>query len=422
MSKLGLSPREESRLRIMAAKIVAQNRWPYLSTVLFSLKLVPTEDLPTLAVDNGWRMYYNPTFVIGHQPEVLATMVLHEAMHCINKHGERFQSLSQPSETHDLWNLAGDANINETIDEANMPWGEFSPVRFNNLSNFGVQENMTTETAYFVMQKYFEENPRKVIEVDDCGSVLGGNSRSYEISKRDVENPAVKSDQQDVVRDRVAQDILKHAREKGIGSLPGGLLRWAQELLQPQVNWRVALASTIRSSLATSIGRKDYVFTRPSRRQGAMLNQELEIVLPAMRKPLPPPIAVIIDSSGSIGENELSGFLSEVSGIARANGVAEDITLIVCDVQVTEIRKIRSRSEISGIEIKGGGGTDLRVGIEAAIKLKPLPKILVVLTDGFTPWPESITSRIESFIVCCNVETNMSTLPTYAKGILIDNL
>jgi len=422
MSKLGLSPREESRLRIMAAKIVAQNRWPYLSTVLFSLKLVPTEDLPTLAVDNGWRMYYNPTFVIGHQPEVLATMVLHEAMHCINKHGERFQGLSQPSETHDLWNLAGDANINETIDEANMPWGEFSPVRFNNLSNFGVQRNMTTETAYFVMQRYFEENPRKVIEVNDCGSVLGGNSRSYEISKRDVENPAVKSDQQDVVRDRVAQDILKHAREKGIGSLPGGLLRWAQELLQPQVNWRVALASTIRSSLATSIGRKDYVFTRPSRRQGAMLNQELEIVLPAMRKPLPPPIAVIIDSSGSIGENELSGFLSEVSGIARANGVAEDITLIVCDVQVTEIRKIRSRSEISGVEIKGGGGTDLRVGIEAAIRLKPLPKILVVLTDGFTPWPESITSRIESFIVCCNVETNMSTLPTYAKGILIDNL
>jgi len=153
-----------------------------------------------------------------------------------------------------------------------------------------------------------------------------------------------------------------------------------------------------------------------------MLNQELEIVLPAMRKPLPPPIAVIIDSSGSISEKELTGFLSEVSGIARANGVAEDITLIVCDVQVTEIRKIRSRSEISGIEIKGGGGTDLRVGIEAAIKLKPLPKILVVLTDGFTPWPESITSRIESFIVCCNVETNMSTLPTYAKGILIDNL
>lgn len=420
MNSAILSSSEESRLRIMAAKIVAQNRWPYLSTVIFSLKIVPSHELPTLAVDDGWRMYYNPSFVLEHTAEVLATMVLHEALHCINKHGERFKSMNQQMESHNLWNLAGDANINQTIDDAKMPWGNFSPVRYESLLRYGVERDMTTETAYFSMIKFFEENPQKPREHSDCGSVQDGEPRKYEISKIDLDNPAVKKDQQDVVRDKVAQDILKHAREKGLGSLPGALLRWAQELLQPQVNWREALASAVRSSLATSIGRRDYVFTRPSRRQAAMKHFGSEVVLPAMRKPSPPAIAVVIDSSGSISNKEIDIFLAEVSGIARANGVTQGLTIITCDSEVSDIRKLRSRSEISEITIKGGGGTDLRVGIAAAIALRPIPKIIVVITDGYTPWPESITSKIESLIICLSVPGNMESIPVFAKGIAIE--
>lgn len=421
MNSVLLSSSEEARLRIMAAKIVAQQRWPYLSTVIFSLKIVPSPDLPTLAVDDGWRMYYNPSFVLEYTAEVLATMVLHEALHCINKHGERYQSLNQQPQSHNLWNLAGDANINQSIDDAKMPWGNFSPVRYENLSRYGVENDMTTETAFFTMMSFFEKNPQKPREFSDCGSVQGGQTRSYEISKGDSDNPAVKKDQQDVVRDRVAQDILKQAKEKGIGSLPGALLRWAQDLLQPQVNWRVALASAVRSSLATSIGRRDYVFTRPSRRQAAMKQFGFEVVLPAMRKPAPPAIAVVIDSSGSIGNEEIDEFLAEVSGIARANGVAQGLTIITCDSEVNEIRKLRSRSEIAEIVIKGGGGTDLRVGIAAAISLRPIPKIIVVITDGYTPWPESITSKVDSLIICLSIPGNLETIPVFAKGIAMES-
>lgn len=410
---------EESRLRIMAAKIVAQSRWPYLSTVIFSLRLVPSSQLPTLAVDEGWRMYYNPDFVMQHQAEVLATMVLHEALHCINQHGQRFNSLGQEPQKHSIWNLAGDASINAAIDEAKMPWGDFDPVRYKTLSRYGVEDGMATETSFFTMLKYFEENPQDPKITNDCGSVQGGGGRDYEIPKFDPNNPSIKHDQQDVIRDRVAQDILKTANEKGIGSVPGELLRWAQNLLQPQVNWRVALASAVRASLANTIGRRDYVFTRPSRRQGAMVQDAFEIVLPAMRKPTPPPIAVIIDTSGSISSDDLNSFMAEIEGIARANGVAEGITLIPCDAQVGEIRKLRNQTDVRQIELKGGGGTDLRVGIDAAIKLRPMPRIIVVITDGYTPWPEWITSKVESLIICCNVEQNMSSLPAFAKGIHI---
>ena len=410
---------EESKLRIMAAKIVAQGRWPYLSTIIFSLKLIPAPDLPTLAVDNGWRMYYNPQFVMQQTAEVLATMVLHEALHCINQHGRRFESLNQPSEMHDAWNMSGDANINQTLDEANFPWGDFSPVRFETLKTYGVENGMTTETAFFKILKHFEKNPEEPKNLSDCGSVSGGNSRGYEIPKSDTSNPAIKNDQQDVIRDRVAQEILKSYREKGAGSVPGNLLRWAQDLLQPQVKWQTVLAGAVRASLANSTGRRDYVFTRPSRRQGINTDSEIEIVLPAMRKPTPPNIAVIIDTSGSVADSEINTFLTEVESVARSNGVANSITVIPCDTAVGEIMKVKSMANVRSMQLKGGGGTDLREGFKAAIKLKPIPKIILVFTDGYTEWPNDLPSKIESTVICCTAAENLEKLPKYSKGILI---
>ena len=137
-------------------------------------------------------------------------------------------------------------------------------------------------------------------------------ARGYEIARNNSNNPAIKSDQQDVIRDQVAQEIINFARIKGIGSLPGFLLRWAEDLLEPKIDWRKAFAGAFRSSLATVLGRRDYVYTRPSRRQSAMRTGSHEIILPSMRKPAPPAIAIVVDTSGSVGIDEIKMFLTEV--------------------------------------------------------------------------------------------------------------
>jgi len=39
------------------------------------------------------------------------------------------------------------------------------------------------------------------------------------------------------------------------------------------------------------------------------------------------------------------------------------------------------------ISLGGGGGTDMAAGVEAALTMRPSPDLVVVITDGLTPWP-----------------------------------
>lgn len=404
----------DARLRIMAARVIAQQRWPYVSTLLFSLRLVetPHDEMPTMAVDRGWRMYYSPIFVLDEKPEALATVILHEALHCLHAHADRFTALSQPATLHTLWNYAGDAGINEILDEQSMPWPTVAPVRFNDLAVYGAEASMTTEGVFF---RLLEKAEFQSID-HDCGSGSGGASRSYEIPQWDPVHPALRASQQAGVRDRVAHDVIDH--QKNRGNVPAGLLRWAESVLHPQVDWREALASKIRRDLAMVSGRRDYVYTRPSRRQEAMRLIGSTAVLPAMRQPAPPRVAAVIDTSGSISECELESFLGELVGIVRAAGLSGGIAVIPCDAEAYEMTRLRSRGDIEKLQLKGGGGTDMGAGIAAAAELRPRPHVIVVFTDGHTPWPDDAPRGVDSVIVV--TPTRAPAPPNWASGMTLE--
>ena len=233
MSQAAAELVKQASLRIMAARILAQQRWPYISSLLFTLRLVPVTDgsLSTMAVDDRWRLYFAPDFVLEQGPEPLATVLIHEAMHCLHSHASRYAALHQPQEHRVYWNYAADAAINSVLDDAKMPWPSIEPVRYRDLASFGVAEGMITESAFFALADYASRHPRQVEWMHDCGSGAGGSPRSYELRDNDGTYPAATRDHQDNIRDRVAHDIISHA--KSVGSVPAGLLRWAEELFSP---------------------------------------------------------------------------------------------------------------------------------------------------------------------------------------------
>jgi predicted metal-dependent peptidase len=186
----------------------------------------------------------------------------------------------------------------------------------------------------------------------------------------------------EIIRRQTAEAILRTAREKGRGSVPGGWIRWAEEItLPPRIPWQQKLARVLRGMVSSRAGMVDYSYRRPGRRQSAVP----DVVLPGMVRPTPE-VAVVVDTSGSMGDGEISLALREIRGILQATG--SGTTVLAVDAAVQTCRKVFSpRQVLSGL--RGGGGTDMRVGLEAALRLRPRPDIVVVITDGWTPWPSS---------------------------------
>ncbi|MGH3305853.1 MAG: VWA-like domain-containing protein [Streptosporangiaceae bacterium] len=69
----------------------------------------------------------------------------------------------------------------------------------------------------------------------------------------------------------------------------------------------------------------------------------------------------------------------------KALGLAHQLRVLACDSAAGPAQ----RGQLSAqVDLVGGGGTDMGTGIAAASVLRPRPAIIVVLTDGFTPWPD----------------------------------
>jgi predicted metal-dependent peptidase len=405
----------------MAARIVSQSRWPYLSSQLFSLKLVevPHSEIQTMAVDKGWRMYYSPQFVMEQPVEVLATALLHEALHCVMRHNERYEAFGSARGYHTLWNFCGDAAINEILDGQDMPWGEFSPVRYEGFPVPEVVSGLITETAYGLSVEWAKAHQDESDGLEsDCGSSSGGEARDYELEPNDESAPAIQSDQQNTIRDQVASDVLDYAKNRG--SLPGGLTRWAESYLNPQVDWRKQLAVRMRQIIANVSGRRNHSYVRPSRRQDAMRDHDDTIILPGLRASEPPRVAVIVDTSGSVSSQELNQALTEIKGISKAVGMREAIAVIACDAKAYPARYVRSSSSITDLKLEGGGGTDLREGITASLELPKKPALVILISDGESPYPVTSPDPTVQFIMVLTGRGSVPSIPAWITQIRIE--
>jgi predicted metal-dependent peptidase len=97
---------EEIHWRVMRVRSQLVSEEIGYSGILLNLKLVPSWNVKTLAVD-GKCIYYNPRFVSTMSDKDLKTALLHEGGHVIFKH-----HLRRGNRNAKLWNVAGDFIIN----------------------------------------------------------------------------------------------------------------------------------------------------------------------------------------------------------------------------------------------------------------------------------------------------------------------
>ena len=206
----------------------------------------------------------------------------------------------------------------------------------------------------------------------------GWRARPYDLPGEDSEVGAVDAHDAEALRRRVAIEWQAHAGSRG--TLPGQWQRWVEQILEPRVPWQQVLTAAVRRGLGWVHGHCDYTYTRISRRQAAAGG----IVLPALRRPVPE-VAVVVDTSASVDDGLLAQALGEIDGILASQGINDgSVTVLATDSAVHEVGRVRHARDAP---LGGGGGTDMTVGIDTALRLRPRPQLIIVLTDGETPWP-----------------------------------
>ncbi|MFD0372745.1 VWA-like domain-containing protein [Streptomyces sp. NPDC127114] len=368
------TPRHQGldREKLFAARLHAVRVRPYLATALFALHVVESRRVRTMGVDRWWRCYASPEFVAATSVEELAGVWVHEVSHLLRDHHGRSdrvareRGLTGASERLRM-NIAADLEINDDIYGEGLvrPEGALLPSDLR-LPSDGLMEDYLRQ---FQLGSWLPDLAAWL----DCGSGADGLDREWELGPGGADG--LSEQERDAVRFRVAQGITGRP-----GGVPASWQRWAEEAFHPPQPWRQLLGAAVRSAAAAAGAGDDHSYGRPSRRSVALPGT----VLPSLRR-RPPRVSVIVDTSRSVSDAELGSALLEVTAISRAvGGRRELVDVVPCDAAA---RVVHPLCRAEGIPLVGGGGTDLRTGFAAALRSRPRPDVLVVLTDGQTPWP-----------------------------------
>ncbi|MEU0564665.1 VWA-like domain-containing protein [Nonomuraea sp. NPDC005983] len=359
--------------KLFAARLHAARVRPYLATALFALHTVESRLVPTMAVDRHWRCYVSPAFVARTSVEELAGVWVHEVSHLLRDHHGRSDRVASErgltgSGERLRMNIAADFEINDDVfgDGLARPEGVVEP------GMLGLPEGELMED--YLRQFRLGPYTQGLVWLD-CGSGADGLEREWEIGPEGANG--LSAQERDAVRFRVAQGITARP-----GDVPKGWRRWAEEAFHPSQPWRELLGAAVRSAVSGPGAGEDYTYGRPSRRSAGLPG----VILPSLRR-RPPRVSVVIDTSGSVSDAELGSALLEVAAIVRAVGGRRDlVSVLSCDAAA---RVVQPLCRAEGVTLVGGGGTDLRTGFAKALRARLRPDVIVILTDGQTPWPDA---------------------------------
>jgi predicted metal-dependent peptidase len=198
------------------------------------------------------------------------------------------------------------------------------------------------------------------IDPAGCGGVLDAAP-----DHAPAEREAIAAEWQARVRQAVAV-----AKAHGAGKLPGGVAELIETLSQPVVDWRAMLRRFVDDSVS-----RDYSWTRPNRRHMAQGR-----ILPGMIPDRPTHIVAVVDTSGSMRQEDLAALSPEIQAMLD-EGAADRVTVVYAD---TDVRRTEcfDAGDTAELVAYGRGGTRFDVPLEWIAENCPDASAILYMTDG----------------------------------------
>jgi predicted metal-dependent peptidase len=395
MLAIGKQLTPEQRLSKAVVAIMGKQKYVALAGVLMIGDRSVMDNIPT-ACTNGRDEMYGRDFIDSLNDAELRFVVLHEVYHKLYKHLTTWRHLYD--QDAQLANQACDYVINIKISDDNrdgwavMPQGGCLDVKycdqavwdsaavFNDLRDNGSPQDGsdgdttgTQNTAVGVGRDGDGSGGNDSPQDGDGGS---GSDAPSGFDSHDWDGAAELTPDE---KRELARDIDEAIRQGALiaGKLGSGGDRDLEQLLEPQIDWREVL----REFIQTTCAGNDYsTWQRPNRRYVSS-----GYYMPSGISEQVGELVIAVDTSGSIGQIELTAFMSEIKCICDTVH-PEHIRLLYWDTRVCQDEKYdlhQLDDLVKTTKPKGGGGTDVECVTDYLTEHGVKPQAAIVLTDGY---------------------------------------
>jgi len=370
------------RIKIVTSKLMIE--YPFFSYLLTYCDFKITDEVPTMGVNKNGVIAMNQEWCMKLSNDELAGVLVHEVLHLV--YGHISEDINQGRDQRTL-NIAMDLKVNQTILEMRnttkfiqikLPEGGCIPDWGGNFRQHGydVEEIPKKDSIdiYRELMKKPNSDPPKGFDEHMMGDdTVNPNISLNGESMSDTEV-------QDFWRAKTLQ-AGQHQKARGIDS--GVLDDIIGEIECPTQDWRQLLMNLISNSEIT-----DYSWSKPNRR-----SESLGVYLPTpVREELR--VKLFIDTSGSVGDEELRQFLGEINGIVNQFPQVF-IKVVLFDSEVRNTMEVTD--EISEFRILGRGGTEFGAVFDEDNEEESM---IIVFTDGEAPYPTN-REKFDGEVIWC---------------------
>jgi predicted metal-dependent peptidase len=351
------------------------------------------------------KLVVSPDFwdTIGEKCKV--AVLKHELLHIAFKHLYMFDSFQDKQ----LLNVAADIEINQYIqnDYKDETWDglEIDQSPFKELN---LPLKAGTRKYYDLLQKEQQDNPEgDLAQFMQAMAEANGSGEAKEITLSDGTKVTVKGSHEfwkqfenmDEAEKKLMEKQIEHQLkevadqvERSRGTIPGelqGLIDQLRIKEEAVIDWK--------AYLRRFNGMASKVYTKKTRRKP---NKRF-YGNPALKIKQKKNTLVAIDTSGSVSDNDLKDFFSEIYHIWKTG---TEVTIVECDAKIGRVYEYKG--ETDNIKVSGRGGTDFEPVMKYLQEHSDKYQNLIYLTDGESCVPETKPIKPVLWVHCANCKVN----------------
>ena len=341
---------------------------PFYGLFLIGINKKYTDALPTAGVSKhgiGMQLAINPNFFSELSEDHRFGLIKHELLHIAFGHlvtRDRYQNAK-------LFNIAADLEINQYINTSKLPEGGLLLSSFPELN---LPEKAGTNTYYELLNQAQEDGTSP--SLDSLMNEMDGET-PYDHATWDEFDDLSEAEKK-LVQKQIEHQLKEVAETtiKKNGNIPGELSEVINRLMHVEpakFDWK--------GYLRRFIGNSSIVYTKKLRRK---YNKRYS-GNPGLKIKFKNNILVGVDTSGSVNNDELKEFMSE---LCHMHKTGHKITVAQCDTSLNSVKEFNPKHNW---EIHGRGGTDFQPVIDHFNENKGQYTALIYLTDGEAYSPDN---------------------------------